>query len=135
MPPDGWLVASSALDMRTFLHAAVLEEQQLVASEESGEAPDDHQQQQPQTQPQQPHHQQNARGRAHGQRVKGLSARTIASLSPCLGVLNNIPFAVPFEVRVAIFRRFVGMDMQRRGVDERFGECLVGCLSRVSLLF
>lgn len=108
IPPDGWLVASSALDMRTFLQAAVMEEQQLVsASEEDASAPSSSQH--------------NRRGA--GGNVRGFSARTIASLSPCLGVLNNIPFAVPFEVRVAIFRQFVGLDMQRRGVHERHGQC------------
>lgn len=28
-------------------------------------------------------------------------------MSPRLGVLNNIPFTTPFEVRVSIFRHFV----------------------------
>ncbi|KAJ3755036.1 hypothetical protein EV360DRAFT_50503, partial [Lentinula raphanica] len=32
-------------------------------------------------------------------------------LTPRLGVLNNIPFAIPFHVRVAIFRNFVHIDM------------------------
>lgn len=31
------------------------------------------------------------------QRRNGLSARQIAQISPRLGVLNNIPFAIPFE--------------------------------------
>lgn len=38
-------------------------------------------------------------------------------MSPRLGVLNNIPFAIPFETRVSIFRHFIANDMLRRGVD------------------
>ena len=34
-------------------------------------------------------------------------AKRMAHLSPRLGVLNNIPFAIPFETRVKIFRNFV----------------------------
>ncbi|CCM05435.1 uncharacterized protein FIBRA_07654 [Fibroporia radiculosa] len=46
-----------------------------------------------------------------------LSKRQIAYMSPRLGILNNIPFAIPFEVRVSIFRHFVVNDMGSRGVD------------------
>lgn len=38
-------------------------------------------------------------------------AKRMAHLSPRLGVLNNIPFAIPFETRVQIFRKFVQNDM------------------------
>ncbi|RPD62864.1 HECT-domain-containing protein [Lentinus tigrinus ALCF2SS1-7] len=53
-----------------------------------------------------------------GGRAPLLNKRQIAYLSPRLGVLNNIPFAIPFDVRVGIFRRFVLNDMQMRGVSE-----------------
>ncbi|KIM38451.1 hypothetical protein M413DRAFT_447711 [Hebeloma cylindrosporum] len=43
-----------------------------------------------------------------------LSKRQIAAMSPRLGILNNIPFAIPFEVRVSIFRHFVMNDMASR---------------------
>ncbi|KAF8149186.1 hypothetical protein B0H34DRAFT_863172 [Crassisporium funariophilum] len=46
---------------------------------------------------------------------RALSKREIAAISPRLGILNNIPFAIPFEVRVAIFRHFVINDMMARG--------------------
>ena len=52
-----------------------------------------------------------------GVRALALSKRQIAYLSPRLGVLNNIPFAVPFDVRVGIFRRFVVNDMGARGLS------------------
>ncbi|KZT00431.1 HECT-domain-containing protein [Laetiporus sulphureus 93-53] len=47
-----------------------------------------------------------------------LTKRQVAYLSPRLGVLNNIPFAIPFETRVAIFRNFIRNDMATRGVRE-----------------
>lgn len=43
--------------------------------------------------------------------------RPIADLSPRLGVLNNIPFAIPFEARVKIFRSFIENDKYNGGVD------------------
>ncbi|KAJ2931954.1 hypothetical protein H1R20_g5141, partial [Candolleomyces eurysporus] len=91
IPPDGWLVTSQ-VDMRNFVQAAVLEEEQLSDPNN-----------------------QNAQPKPRGI----LSKRTIAALSPCLGVLNNIPFAIPFEVRVAIFRNFVMNDMRKHGVRDR----------------
>ncbi|KAG8973411.1 hypothetical protein FRC05_008802 [Tulasnella sp. 425] len=42
-----------------------------------------------------------------------LTKRQMAYISPRLGVLNNIPFAIPFNVRVEIFREFVANDMAR----------------------
>ncbi|KAL4073187.1 hypothetical protein V8B97DRAFT_2022994 [Scleroderma yunnanense] len=36
-------------------------------------------------------------------------------LSPRIGLLNNIPFAIPFETRVHIFRLFIRNDMEQRG--------------------
>ncbi|THH16719.1 hypothetical protein EW146_g3984 [Bondarzewia mesenterica] len=46
-----------------------------------------------------------------------LTKRQISYLSPRLGILNNIPFAIPFEVRVSIFRHFVANDMVNRGIN------------------
>lgn len=42
-------------------------------------------------------------------------------LSPRLGVLNHIPFAIPFDVRVSIFRSFVTNDKVTRGLDRARG--------------
>lgn len=38
-----------------------------------------------------------------------------AAITPRLGILNNIPFSIPFAVRVTIFRHFVVNDMRERG--------------------
>ena len=49
-------------------------------------------------------------------KTPNLSKRQTAVMTPRLGVLNNIPFAIPFEVRVSIFRRFVMYDAMSRGI-------------------
>ena len=51
--------------------------------------------------------------------ARPFSRRTIADLSPRLGVLNNIPFAIPFEARVNIFRAFIRNDKHSIGADTR----------------
>lgn len=51
--------------------------------------------------------------------ARPLSKRQIALLSPRLGVLNHIPFAIPFDVRVSIFRSFINNDQVMRGIDDR----------------
>ena len=42
----------------------------------------------------------------------------MAFISPRLGVLNNIPFAIPFNVRVEIFRQFIANDAHRLGFND-----------------
>lgn len=88
-PSDHWLVTSQ-LDIVPFIEAAVFEERKL-----SGLLPESN----------------SVRGRI-------MSQRQVALLSPRLGVLNNIPFAIPFEVRVSIFRHFVENDRMMRGYDD-----------------
>jgi ubiquitin-protein ligase E3 C len=51
--------------------------------------------------------------------ARPLTRRTLADLSPRLGVLNNIPFAIPFEARVKIFRSFIENDRHSIGADTR----------------
>ncbi|GAA5854091.1 hypothetical protein JCM5353_002749 [Sporobolomyces roseus] len=50
-------------------------------------------------------------------RQKILSKRQLALISPRLGVLNNIPFVIPFETRVAIFRQFIDTDYRKLATD------------------
>lgn len=56
--------------------------------------------------------------------VSGLHAASkrhrayFSHLSPRLGILSNIPFAIPFETRVHIFRLFVQTDMAKRGFNQ-----------------
>jgi len=91
VPSGHWLVTSQ-LDMNSFIDAAVLEEQSLSTSVDA------------------------SNGTAHPlTRNRTPSKRQIASISPRLGILNNIPFAIPFAVRVSIFRHFVVNDMMLQG--------------------
>ena len=54
--------------------------------------------------------------KSEAQSSRTLSKRQIAVMSPRLGILNNIPFAIPFDVRVSIFRHFVVNDMTSKGI-------------------
>jgi len=51
--------------------------------------------------------------------ARPFTRRSIADISPRLGVLNNIPFAIPFEARVKIFRSFIENDRRSIGADAR----------------
>jgi ubiquitin-protein ligase E3 C len=42
-----------------------------------------------------------------------LNKRQLANISPRLGILDNIPFVIPFEVRIKIFREYVYNDKKR----------------------
>lgn len=93
---------TSQFDVQSFIQAAILDEQQLSENEEMEEpslyAP------RPSIKP-----------------SRSLSKRQVAYLSPRIAVLNNIPFATPFEVRVSIFRKFILNDMMSRGRVSRYG--------------
>lgn len=62
-----------------------------------------------------------------------LSKRQISLLSPRLGVLNNIPFAIPFDVRVSIFRSFIQNDSMNRGYGPGHGRRHYGAPIRVTV--
>lgn len=42
-----------------------------------------------------------------------LNKKQLANFSPRLGILDNIPFVIPFEVRIKIFREYVYNDKKR----------------------
>lgn len=54
----------------------------------------------------------------------------MAYISPRLGVLNNIPFAIPFSVRVQIFRDFVAADMAQLGLLDPYARPKYHCVVR-----
>ncbi|CEH16441.1 hect-domain-containing protein [Ceraceosorus bombacis] len=59
------------------------------------------------------------RVRARRGKNNNLTARQLAFLSPRLGILNNIPFVIHFDLRVKIFRQFIRKDRKRIGLDNR----------------
>ncbi|CED85201.1 E3 ubiquitin protein ligase [Phaffia rhodozyma] len=104
----GWLMSES-FDTRGFVEAAITEEQDLDSINEEDSAnrmdvdPDP-----------------NTTGPPVGIRSfakKMMTKRRMAFLSPRLGVLNNIPQTIPFELRVEIFRAFIRNDKARLGID------------------
>lgn len=77
--------------MNSFVEAAVIEEQSLLSSG------------------------------AHHPKQASSPILQRAAITPRLGILNNIPFSIPFAVRVTIFRHFVLNDMKERGSLSSYG--------------
>jgi ubiquitin-protein ligase E3 C len=119
LPQDHWLMTSK-LDMAGFLSAVVLEEQER---REHGEHEDDEDEED---------------GISLGEVPTGLSSSGLrisrqarlerirvlrksaareslrAAAAPRLEILRNMPFVIPFDIRVQIFRQFVFLDKQQR---------------------
>ncbi|KAI6083670.1 hypothetical protein F4821DRAFT_244270, partial [Hypoxylon rubiginosum] len=118
LPPDFWLMTSK-FDMNGFISAVVLEEQQKDQMDEDEEDSDDDSDM-------------DVRDTFHSFATQRLSRaaqieqrrrlrkvqreQLLAQVGPKLEILRNMPFVIPFEVRVQIFRQFVYLDkIKRRG--------------------
>lgn len=77
---------TSIQDQQAFIEAAVLEEANILGEEQEID--------------------ENNLDKAVIARQR-LTKRQLAHLSPRLGLLNNLPMAVPFATRLKIFRHFV----------------------------
>lgn len=65
-----------------------------------------------------------------------VSKGRLAVISPRLGLLNNIPFVIPFEQRVEIFRMFVQNDKKRgHRIEDFFGRTKLGITVRRDHIF
>ncbi|GAA5985710.1 hypothetical protein JCM10908_007082 [Rhodotorula pacifica] len=127
--PEGHWHMTSAFDLRSFVETAVFEDERLEAEadgEPSGggggagaggaETPS-----QAVRAPVPPFRRGLARDTNDTRgpsRTAAYSKRQLALISPRLGVLRNIPFVVPFETRVAIFRQFVANDFRKLGLGD-----------------
>ncbi|KAF4504728.1 hypothetical protein G6O67_008137 [Ophiocordyceps sinensis] len=60
------------------------------------------------------------RERLKAQQTRAQRDRRLAEMGPKLEILKHMPFVVPFETRVQIFRQFVELDRTRRGGDHPF---------------
>ncbi|KAJ2988852.1 hypothetical protein NUW58_g3763 [Xylaria curta] len=110
LPRDFWLMTAH-FDMTAFISAVVLEELRLdELSEEEGEENDN---------------EDNPSASSHDLAGDWLSRLTYrrrqrtseeyrSIIGPKLQVLRNMPFAIPFDVRVRIFRQFVHLDKTKR---------------------
>ncbi|KAI1141704.1 hypothetical protein F5Y05DRAFT_271079 [Hypoxylon sp. FL0543] len=115
LPTDFWLMTSK-FDMDGFISAVVLEEQQKEQMDEDEDASDDSDE--------------DALDTFHtytGQRLSRAAQierrrrlrrvqreQLLAQVGPKLEILRNMPFVIPFEVRVQIFRQFVYLDKAKR---------------------
>jgi ubiquitin-protein ligase E3 C len=116
-PKDHWLM-SSHLDLQSFIQTVVLEEDELNQYHDQAQDPsismDVDEEVAPQENASRPAISSRiASRRGTNLRGSGYSARNLAYLSPRLGVLNNVPFVIPFETRVEIFHRFTMLDYSR----------------------
>jgi ubiquitin-protein ligase E3 C len=116
---DHWLM-TSRFDMEGFIPAVVMEEerQHEVGEEGDDEDVDDDQNMTTRggmnlvgmTMPRRAQQIENLRK----QQQKAARRKVLAAVGPRLEVLQNMPFSIPFETRVQIFRQFVFLDQTRR---------------------
>lgn len=115
LPKDHWLM-TYRFDMEAFIPAVVQEEERRRGIEEEDDEDDDADDDAD-----------GDRGALTGQsrrtrqvmnmqnqQQKMVYRKTLAVIGPRLEILENMPFVIPFETRVQIFRQFVLHDQQRR---------------------
>ncbi len=126
LPNDHWLM-TSYFDMAQILPAVVSEEQrQRDIQQSDGDEADDVDMDVDETEDDmdESHHAISFTSsrtsryamleRARRQREKLQRDRLLATLGPKLEILRNMPYVLPFELRVRIFREFVHLDKLRR---------------------
>ena len=91
VPESHWHMLNEN-DLTSFIQAVVLEERELAVSQDQDRE-------------------------NHRAPLSAFSQRKRDFMTPRLKVLNNIPFVIPFDVRVEIFRQFVRNDIQRLGIS------------------
>ncbi|KAJ3183099.1 hypothetical protein HDU87_007521 [Geranomyces variabilis] len=94
-PSDHWLAPGSAAEQTHFLEQ-VVQQTSITAGDNNDEENNG------------------------GTERKMLLARNSAKAKPSHAILRNIPFVIPFETRVNIFRARVHEDRQRYGLDENW---------------
>ncbi|KAJ5042822.1 uncharacterized protein L3040_004215 [Drepanopeziza brunnea f. sp. 'multigermtubi'] len=116
LPKDHWLM-TSRFDMEGFIPAVVMEEERQHEVREDGEEEEIDDLQMPEGR------EIVGMGRARQarqlealrkQQQKAARQKLLAAVGPRLEVLQNMPFVIPFETRVQIFRQFVLLDQTRR---------------------
>ncbi|KAK4230121.1 hypothetical protein QBC38DRAFT_517455 [Podospora fimiseda] len=122
LPSDHWLMASK-LNMEGFLNAVVEEAKQKQEDEEEEEEDEDEEEggdrmdidSRPMTTYASSRlHQRTQLERAREMQRQAARENVRATTSPKLEILRNMPFIIPFQMRVTIFRQFIMLDKQRR---------------------
>ncbi|KAK4100512.1 hypothetical protein N658DRAFT_507793 [Parathielavia hyrcaniae] len=118
LPQSHWLMTSK-FDMEGFLSAVVLEEQRV---REQGDAGDEDEEDE--VEDEEPLVSLSSTGlrlsrQAQMERISRARKRAArdtlrAAAGPKLEILRNMPFVIPFDIRVQIFRQFVYLDKNRR---------------------
>ncbi|KAI1474868.1 hypothetical protein F4774DRAFT_318302 [Daldinia eschscholtzii] len=115
LPTDFWLMTSK-FDMDGFISAVVLEEQQKDQMAEDGDDSDDSDEDAVDT-----FHTYTGQRLSRAAQIEKLRRlrrvqreQLLAQVGPKLEILRNMPFVIPFEVRVQIFRQFVYLDKSKR---------------------
>ncbi|KAK8084705.1 HECT-domain-containing protein [Apiospora hydei] len=112
--PSGFWLMTSKFDMEGFISAVVLEEQQSQNAEDDEDMSDSD------INPVDNHTSAGQRlsRAAQIERQRQLQRvhkeQLLSQLGPKLEILRNMPFAIPFDVRVKIFRQFVDIDKIKR---------------------
>ncbi|XXG95838.1 ubiquitin-protein ligase (E3) [Hypoxylon texense] len=116
LPADFWLMTSK-FDMNGFISAVVLEEQQKDQMEEGEGGSDDDSD----VDTRDTFHSFTAQRLSRAARIEQRRRlrrvqreQLLAQVGPKLEILRNMPFVIPFEVRVQIFRQFVYLDKAKR---------------------
>jgi ubiquitin-protein ligase E3 C len=118
LPADHWLM-TSRFDMTSFIPAVVEEEESRhKIQEEDGDDLDEDEEEDVDDTPQligtTRTTQQRRLERLQRQQRKASRRRYLQAVAPRLQILQNMPFFIPFETRVKIFREFVRLDMTKR---------------------
>ncbi|KAH8884611.1 hypothetical protein GQ53DRAFT_786064 [Thozetella sp. PMI_491] len=122
LPQDHWLMKQKFKDLDEFLQAVIVDfEQQQQGGEDDDEEEevDDDQamdlDEPPRFSTYSSHLQSlHARLELQKRHKKASEERNRKAASPRLNILRNMPFIIPFDVRVQIFRQFVYLDMGNR---------------------
>lgn len=125
LPTGHWLM-TSRLDMEGFLPAVVLEDQRQQElrendADEEDDDDDEGDEDKMAAESSSTSHFGDQRQSRYAQMEKfrlqqerAARERMMATVAPRLEVLRNLPFVIPFDTRVQIFRQFVHLDKERR---------------------
>lgn len=124
LPSDHWLM-TSRFDMHSFMDAVVLEVERQRELDDEGHEEDEDEDVDMEDEDEDTR---DVYGRipagyaSHALRIEKMKAahkleqrkRLLAAVGPKLEILRNMPFVIPFDVRVKIFRKLVIVDKMRR---------------------
>jgi ubiquitin-protein ligase E3 C len=131
LPPDAWLMTSN-VDQEAFIAAVIAEEQRQLQEEEEADGDEADNSDEDEgaganfysTMAGQRLSRHARLERFKQQQIRAQRERRRAESGPKLEILKHMPFVVPFDTRVRIFRQFVELDRTRRGALDQhpFGQ-------------